>query len=120
MNTNKKPLSIVERAKKTFVGKIVCRIMGEENGAVMMEYVIVAVMIAAAVAMGAYFFGKDILNMFDVAGAAATGDNTAAETQTTAAKAGAASGHNAATTHNKSFPSATDEATGDINAAGNN
>ena len=32
MNTNKKTLSIVERAKKTFVGKIVCRMMGEERG----------------------------------------------------------------------------------------
>ena len=48
MNTNKKPLSIVERAKKTFVGKIVCRMMGEERGAVMMEYVIVAVLIASS------------------------------------------------------------------------
>ena len=120
MKTNKKPLSIVERAKKSFVGRIVCRLAGEEKGAVMMEYVIVAVMIAAAVAMGAYFFGKDILNMFGVAGAAATGDNTAAESQTTSAKAGAAAGHNAATTHNKSFPSASDETTGDISATGNN
>ena len=68
MNTNKKTLSIVERAKKTFVGKIVCRMMGEERGAVMMEYVIVAVLIAAAVAVGAWLFGAQIMGMFGVAG----------------------------------------------------
>lgn len=67
MNKNKKTLSIVERAKKSFVGRIVCRLAGEEKGAVMMEYVIVAVMIAAAVALGAYFFGETILDMFGVA-----------------------------------------------------
>ena len=52
MKASRKPLGIVERAKKSFVGKIVCRAMGEETGAVMMEYVIVAVLIAAAVAAG--------------------------------------------------------------------
>ena len=119
MNTNKKPLSIVERAKKTFVGKIVCRMMGEEKGAVMMEYVIVAVMIAAAVAMGAWFFGKDILNMFGVAGAAATGDNSAAETQVGNARTGAAAGHNSGTTHAKRFVASGDETTGDVTAQGN-
>ena len=75
MNKNKKPMGIVERAKKSFVGRVVCRVMGEETGAVMMEYVIVAVLIAAAVAAGAWFFGKDIMNMFGVAGRAATGDD---------------------------------------------
>ena len=120
MNTNNTSSIRIRRAKRTLLGRVLCRLAGEEKGAVMMEYVIVAVMIAAAVAMGAYFFGKDILNMFGVAGAAATGDNQAAETQSASAKAGAAAGHNSATTHNKSFPSATDEATGDINATGNN
>ena len=75
MNKNKKPMGIVERAKKSFVGRIVCRVMGEETGAVMMEYVIVAVLIAAAVAAGAWFFGKDLMNMFGTAGRAATGDD---------------------------------------------
>ena len=60
MNTNKKTLSIVERAKKSFVGRIVCRLAGEEKGAVMMEYVIVAVVIAAACALIMAIWGKAI------------------------------------------------------------
>ena len=80
MNTNKKELAIVKRAKKTYLGRCVCRLMGDETGQAMMEYVIVAVMIAAAVAVGAWFFGKDIMNMFGVAGRAASGDNVGATT----------------------------------------
>lgn len=117
MNTNKKNSVRIRRAKRTLLGKILCRLAGEENGAVMMEYVIVAVMIAAAVAMGAYFFGKDILNMFGVAGAAATGDNKAAEKQVDGARDGAAAGHNSATTHEKKFVSTDDQDTGDVNAS---
>ena len=75
MNTNKKTLSIVERAKKSLLGRIICRVMGDESGQAMMEYVIIAVLIAAAVAVGAWFFGKDIMNMFGVAGRSATGDD---------------------------------------------
>lgn len=116
MNTNKKNSIRIRRAKRTLIGKVVCRLMGEETGAVMMEYVVVAVMIAAAVAMGAFFFGKDILNMFGVAGAAATGDNTAAEAQVGAARAGAAAGHNEATTRDKAFVESANETAGDINA----
>ena len=103
MNTNKKHLSIVERAKNTFVGRIVCRIMGEEKGAVMMEYVIVAVMIAAAVAVGAWFFGKDIMNMFGVGGRAATGNVEEARQLQDAAQAESKRGHEQATTQDKNF-----------------
>ena len=67
MNTNNKNSIRIRRAKRTFLGRILCRLAGEENGAVMMEYVIVAVMIAAAVALGAYFFGETILDMFGIA-----------------------------------------------------
>ncbi len=101
MNKNKKTLSIVERAKKSFLGKIVCRVMGEETGAVMMEYVIVAVLIAAAVAVGAWFFGKDIMNMFGVAGAATTGNDTRADQMIEKAKTGSKEGHAAATEADK-------------------
>ena len=79
MKTNKKPLSIVERAKKSFVGKIVCRLMGEEKGAVMMEYVIVAVLIAAAVAVAAWVFGRGVFTGFQTGDAAVRGDVDSAQ-----------------------------------------
>ena len=68
MNTNKKNSLRIIRAKRTLLGKILCRLAGEEKGAVMMEYVIVAVLIAAAVAVGAWLFGAQIMGMFGVAG----------------------------------------------------
>jgi len=81
MNTNKNKnlLSKVERAKKTALGKIICRVMGEETGAVMMEYVIVAVMIGAIVVVGAWLFGAQILNMFGIGGDSMIGHNDRAE-----------------------------------------
>lgn len=103
MNKNKKSLSIVERAKKTVIGRVICRIAGEETGAVMMEYVIVAVLIAAAVAVGAWFFGKDIMNMFGVAGRAATGDDDGGRQMQEEAQAGNRDGHKQADQTNKDW-----------------
>ena len=105
MNTNntKRHMGIVERAKHSLVGKLVCRVMGEETGAVMMEYVIVAVLIAAAVSAGAWFFGKDIMNMFGVAGRAATNDETGGEQMQQAAQKATKAGHKQADTTNKKW-----------------
>ena len=103
MNKNKKSLSIVERAKKTVIGRVICRIAGEETGAVMMEYVIVAVLIAAAVAVGAWFFGKDIMNMFGVAGRAATGDDDGGRQMQDDAQRGNRAGHKQADKANKGW-----------------
>ena len=103
MNKNKKSLSIVERAKKTVIGRVICRIAGEETGAVMMEYVIVAVLIAAAVAAGAWFFGKDIMNMFGVAGRAATGDDDGGRAMQQGAQEGNRKGHEQADKTNKEW-----------------
>ena len=78
MNANNKKahMPITLRAKKTFLGRIICRVAGEETGAVMMEYVIVATLIAAACAVGAYFFGGTILNMFSADAQATSGKTT--------------------------------------------
>ena len=105
MNTNNKKahMPITLRAKKSFLGRIVCRVAGEETGAVMMEYVIVATLIAAAVAVGAWFFGKDIMNMFGVAGRAATNDETGGETMQQAAQKATKAGHKQADTTNKKW-----------------
>lgn len=75
MNTNKKNLSIIQRAKKTVFGRVLCRVLGEETGAIMMEYVIVATLIAAACAVGVYIFGRQIMHAADSAGSAVKGDD---------------------------------------------
>ncbi len=54
------------------VRKALCRLAGNKNGGVMMEYVILAVLIAAAVVVAVAMFGKTIVNMFDVAAVGAT------------------------------------------------
>ena len=70
----------LNRWKKTAAGKLICRLLGEEKGAVMMEYVIVAVLIAAACVVAVAMFGKTIVGMFDVAAKGASGDHSGAKT----------------------------------------
>ncbi|MBQ2625616.1 MAG: hypothetical protein IJG18_11035 [Kiritimatiellae bacterium] len=61
-------------------GKLLRRIVGEETGAVMMEYVIVAVLIAAAAVIAVAVFGKTIVGMFNAGSQGMTGEgNKAAE-----------------------------------------
>lgn len=85
----------MQRMKKSRIGRVVRRLLGEERGAIMMEYVILAVLIAAAAVVAVAMFGKTIVGMFDSAARGATGDHTGAKsaqdatrsTQTTDAKA---------------------------------
>jgi len=70
----------LNRWKKSVAGKLICRLLGEEKGAVMMEYVIVAVLIAAACVVAVAMFGKTIVGMFDVAAKGASGDHSGAKT----------------------------------------
>lgn len=85
MNNKKTSKFAIRRAKETKLGRILCRLAGEENGAIMMEYVVVATLIAAAVAVAVFFFGSDIANMFASMGDSVRGDNTKSiETRTKA------------------------------------
>ena len=69
----------INRMKKSWFGRQICRLLGEERGAVMMEYVIVAVLIAAACVVAVAMFGKTIVGMFDVAAKGASGDHSGAK-----------------------------------------
>ena len=60
--------------------KMLRRTFGDKTGGVMMEYVILAVLIAAAVVVAVAVFGKTIVGMFDVAGKGAVGDHKTALT----------------------------------------
>jgi len=70
----------INAIKNSKFGKMLRRIVGEETGAVMMEYVIIAVMIAAAVAVGAWYFGRSVNNEFRVASHATVGGHDTAKT----------------------------------------
>lgn len=78
MNNKKTSKFAIRRAKETKLGRFLCRLAGEESGQAMMEYVIVAVMIAAVVAVGAWLFGAQIMGMFGVAGDSAIGNHDTA------------------------------------------
>ena len=65
--------------KNSRFGRFVTRILGEEKGAVAMEYVILAVLIAAAIVVAVAVFGKTIVGMFDVAGKGASAQHTEAK-----------------------------------------
>ena len=71
--------SRLERMKNSYLGCVMRRLLGETRGAVMMEYVIVAVLIAAACVVAVAMFGKTIVGMFDVAAKGATGDHSGAK-----------------------------------------
>ena len=65
--------------KKTRFGRFVCQVLGNEKGAVAMEYVVLAVLIAAAIVVAVAVFGKTIVGMFDVAGKGASAQHTEAK-----------------------------------------
>lgn len=65
--------------KNNKLARALRRLFGEETGATMMEYVILAVMIAAAVTAAAIYFGNAAKNQMNVAGDAMTGKTGSAE-----------------------------------------
>lgn len=69
----------VRAIKNSRFGRFVTRVLGEEKGAVAMEYVILAVLIAAAIVVAVAVFGKTIVGMFDVAGKGASAQHTEAK-----------------------------------------
>lgn len=69
----------VRTIKNSRFGRLLRRVLGEEKGAVAMEYVILAVLIAAAIVVAVAVFGKTIVGMFDVAGKGASAQHTEAK-----------------------------------------
>jgi Flp pilus assembly pilin Flp len=70
----KKKLSIA-RAKRSALGRFICRLAGDECGAVMMEYVILGVLVAAAVVVAVMFFARNIRTGFNVMGQTTAGQS---------------------------------------------
>lgn len=53
-----------KKAKSSFLGRTLRRLFGEETGAVMMEYIVVALLIAAAAVVAVGVFGSTASGMF--------------------------------------------------------
>lgn len=77
---NAEKLNRIMRVKRSRIGRIACRLLGDEKGAVMMEYVILGVLIAAAAVVAVTVFGKNIVAMFNVSTQAMSGNTEKAET----------------------------------------
>ena len=77
--------SFLKKATNSFVGRVLRRLLGEEKGAVMMEYIVIGLLIAAAAVIAISAFGQTLTQMFASLGASATGDHaTATQVQNTA------------------------------------
>ncbi|MBR6023036.1 MAG: hypothetical protein IK066_11550 [Kiritimatiellae bacterium] len=71
----------IAKAKHTRFGRLLCRVFGDERGAVMMEYVVLGVLVVAAVVAIVKLFGGTISNQFKVMIKALTDDNAAVTEQ---------------------------------------
>lgn len=105
-------MRLVERMKKKPLGRLLCRLFGEERGAIMMEYVIVALLVAAAAVAAVAFFGRDIVNMFGTIGKAATGESKGALEDRQTAKGKSETGHTNAVKENDAFSTLQNEDSG--------
>ena len=56
--------TMFKKAKNSFLGRMLRRLAGEEKGAVMMEYIVVALLIAAAAVVAVGVFGSTASGMF--------------------------------------------------------
>lgn len=54
----------ITRAKRTAMGRFVCRLLGDDCGAVAMEYVVIALLVVAAAVGAAVYFGRAVSGGF--------------------------------------------------------
>ena len=78
MNANIKKMA-KNRLNTTRLGRILRRFCSEESGQGAMEYVVLATLICAAIAVGIWLFGAQIGEMFGIAGHGVIGEHQVAE-----------------------------------------
>jgi Flp pilus assembly pilin Flp len=71
----------MKREKMMRIRKVLNRLVGDKAGGVMMEYVILAVLIAAAVVVAVAMFGKTLVGMFGVISTSSTARETTARSE---------------------------------------
>jgi len=94
---------MINRIANTRLGRVLKRIVGEETGAVLMEYVILAVMIAAAAVVAVIYFGQTASKQTVAATDAMAGRTQDAVTKSGEAKQLATDSETKSETHAKSF-----------------
>ena len=88
-----------KRAKYSAFERVLCRLFGDEAGGVMREYVILAVLIAAAVVVAVMFFGKNIKQGFNAMSQTVAGESGKASTAVQSMKTDADSAETESETH---------------------
>ena len=100
MNKKQKQAMMLARAKRTALGRFLCRLCGDTAGAVMMEYVVLGVLVVAAVVGLVIAFGGGIKDSFKVMIDAILGHQNAAQQDKTAQEGNASAAVTAGeTTH---------------------
>jgi Flp pilus assembly pilin Flp len=79
----------LRKATNSFVGRVLRRLIGEEKGVVMMEYIVVGLLIAAEAVVAVGAFGGGITNMFGALTATVVGESTDARANVDSARADA-------------------------------
>lgn len=74
---------MIKRAKRTKIGRLACRLLGDQSGAVLMEYVVLGVLLVAAVVGAVVYFGKGLTGGFHIMTDAITDPGKAETTRTT-------------------------------------
>ena len=101
-------------------GKALRRLVGEETGAVMMEYVILAVLIAAAAVVAIAYFGRTVTSEANVAATAMTGKGNAASAQQADVQGKQKTWQGEAVETNQKFSDAKEAAVGATDGGDNN
>ena len=102
--------TMINKMKNSAFGKLLRRLAGEETGQAMMEYVIIAVLIAAACVVAIAYFGKTIVGQTNAAAQATTGEGHKAAATVEEVRTKAKTGADEAVQNNKKFSDAKEEA----------
>ena len=103
MNESNRMTRLIARAKRSAFGRALCGMLGDKTGAVMMEYVILSVLVAAAVVVAVIYFGRTIMTQFGTAANATAGETKAAEKSAKQATKEAGDAEKKGDKSNKSF-----------------
>ena len=91
--------NFLKKAANSFAGRVLRRLLGEEKGAVMMEYIVVGLLIAAAAVVIVGVFGSTISGMFAVLTNSVTNQVNTATDRLTNVRGNANSGITTAKNH---------------------
>ena len=107
--------SFLKKAANSFAGRVLRRLAGEEKGAVMMEYIVIALLIAAVAVVAVGYFGNSITNVFGVLTQVTAAKPTNASAQMTVIKGQADTANANSTTHQNTMHNDTNA--GAVNAS---